>query len=130
MLVGTYLQNIGSNPPYQQTLTISNTRLDNPAGNFAVPTAVQSIRSVQPNFDTPYMQHWQLDFQHQLDNKTVFTVGYFGSKGTHLIGLTELNDLPAGRARNSLCARGTDSYVTAGVTLVTCQPAGYAFRNS
>ena len=130
VLVGTYLQNIGTNPPYQQTLTISNTRLDNPAGNFAVPTALQSIRSVQPNFDTPYMQHWQLDFQHQLGRKTLFTVGYFGSKGTHLIGLTELNDLPAGKARNSLCARGNDSYATPGVTLVTCQPAGYAFRNS
>ncbi len=71
VLVGTYLQNIGTNPPYQQTLTISNTRLDNPAGNFAVPTAVQSIRSVQPDFHTPYMQHWQLDVQHQLGRNTV-----------------------------------------------------------
>jgi hypothetical protein len=25
------------------------------------------------------------------------TVGYYGSKGTHLIGLTELNDLPSGK---------------------------------
>lgn len=130
VLVGTYLQNIGTNPPYQQTLTISNTRLDNPAGAFAIPTAVQSLRAVQPDFNTPYMQHWQLDFQHQLGQKTLFTVGYFGSKGTHLIGLTELNDLPAGKARNSLCARGNESYATAGVTLVTCQPAGYAFRGT
>lgn len=129
VLVGTYLQNIGTNPPYQQNLTITNTRLDNPAGNFAIPTAIQSLRAVQPDFDTPYMQHWQLDFQHQMGRKTLFTVGYFGSKGTHLIGLTELNDLPAGKARNSLCARGNESYVTTGVTLVTCQPAGYAFRN-
>ncbi len=130
VLVGTYLQNIGTNPPYQQTLTISNTRLDNPAGIFAIPTAVQSLRSVQPDFDTPYMQHWQLEVQHQLGRKTVLSVGYFGSKGTHLIGLTELNDLPAGKALNSFCAPGNNSYATAGVTLVRCQTPGYAFRNS
>ena len=130
VLVGTYLQNIGTNPPYQQTLTISNTRLDNPAGNFAIPTAVQSLRAVQPDFDTPYMQHWQLELQHQVGPKTLFTVGYLGSKGTHLIGLTELNDLPAGKALNSLCAPGNNSYVTAGVTLVRCQTPGYAFRSS
>lgn len=130
VLVGTYLQNIGTNPPYQQTLTVSNTRLDNPAGAFAVPTAVQSIRSVQPDFNTPYMQHWSLDFQHQLGAKTIMTVGYFGSKGTHLIGLTELNDLPAGKALNSFCAPGNNSFVTPGVTLVRCQLPGYAFRNS
>jgi hypothetical protein len=57
-------------------------------------------------------------------------VGYYGSKGTHLIGLTELNDLPAGKALNSMCAPGTTYYgQIPAPTLVTCQPAGYAFRN-
>ncbi len=131
VLNGTYLQNIGTNPPYQETLTVSNTRLDNPVGAFAVSTALQSLRAIQPDFHTPYMQHWQLDFQHQMGQKTLFTVGYFGSKGTHLIGLTELNDLPAGLARNSFCAPGTGFYAqTPAPALVRCQPAGYAFRNS
>ena len=77
------------------------------------------------------MQHWSFDVQHQLRANTVFTVGYFGSKGTHLIGLTELNDLPVGRARNSTCAVNTAFYgQTPAPTLVTCQPAGYAFRNT
>ncbi len=131
VLNGTYLQNIGTNPPYQETLSISNTNLDNPAGSFTASTALQSLRSVQTDFHTPYMQHWQLDVQHQLGQKTIFTVGYFGSKGTHLIGLTELNDLPAGLALNSFCAPGTGFYAqTPAPTLVRCQPAGYAFRNS
>src|SRR6185436_437733 len=67
----------------------------------------------------------------QLQAKTVVTVGYYGSKGTHLIGLTELNDLTPGKALNSLCAVNT-AYIgqTPAPTLVTCQPAGYTFRNS
>jgi hypothetical protein len=76
------------------------------------------------------MQHWSLDVQHQFGKNTVVDVGYFGSKGTHLIGVIELNDLPPGLALNSMCAPGNNSYATPGVTLVKCQPAGYAFRNS
>ncbi|HEY8458951.1 MAG TPA: hypothetical protein VIM99_01150, partial [Blastocatellia bacterium] len=53
--------------------------------------------------------------------------GYYGSKGTHLIGLTELNDLPPGKALNSMCASGAAFYAQ-NPTLVQCQPAGYAFR--
>ena len=58
-------------------------------------------------------------------------MGYYGSKGTHLIGLTELNDLPPGKALNSLCAPGNNfSAQTPSSALVPCQPAGFAFRNS
>ena len=35
------------------------------------------------------------------------TVGYYGSKGTHLIGITELNDIAPGVALNSQSAVGT-----------------------
>jgi hypothetical protein len=130
VLVGTYLQNIGLNPPYQVTATASNTRLENPAGGVPTNLAVQSLRAIQSDWNTPYMQHWSLDLQHQLTNKTVVSVGYYGSKGTHLIGLTELNALPPGKALNSQCAVGSAYYAqTPAPTLVQCQPAGYAFRN-
>jgi hypothetical protein len=123
---------IGANPPYQENFTITNTRLDNPgAGTTSPPSAAAStVRGVDTDWHTPYMQHWSLDFQHQLTSKTVMTVGYYGSKGTHLIGVTEINDLPPGLALNSFCARGNDTPQTVGVTLVRCQPAGYAFRNT
>ena len=131
VLVGTFEQNIGANPPYQETATASATRLDNPTGGVPTSLGVQSLRAIQSDWHTPYMQHWSFDVQHQLAAKTVFTVGYYGSKGTHLIGLTELNDLPVGKARNSLCAVNTAFYAqTPAPTLVTCQPAGYAFRNT
>src|SRR4029078_13108241 len=78
-----------------------------------------------------YMQHWSVDVQHQLTAKTIVTVGYYGSKGTHLIGLTELNEVAPGKALNSLCAKG-DAFIgqTPAPTLGTCQPTGYAFPNN
>lgn len=132
VLVGFAEQIIGQNPPYQQNFTISNTRLDNPGVAATAPpsAAASTIRGIDPDWKTPYMQHWSLDLQHQFGKKTVVTVGYYGSKGTHLIGVVELNELPPGRALNSLCAPGNNTYQTPGVTLVKCQPAGYAFRNS
>ncbi len=133
VLNGTFLQNIGVNPPYQITATASTTSLNNPAANAAVATglASQSLRAVQTDWHTPYSQHWTLDIQQQLTGSTVFTIGYAGSKGTNLQGLTELNSLPAGLALGSQCAPG-NNYVgqAAAFTSVQCQPNGYAFRNA
>ncbi|MEK7725457.1 MAG: TonB-dependent receptor [Acidobacteriota bacterium] len=130
VLNGFILQNIGANPPYQETLTITNTRLDNPAGNFSTSTALQSLRAVQRDWHTPYMQHWSLDVQQQLTSKTLVTVGYYGSKGTNLIGLTEKNSIPVGKANQSQCAPGVNYFgQAAAFTSVQCQPDGYVFRN-
>jgi len=77
------------------------------------------------------MQHWSLDLQQQLGKSTLVTVGYFGSKGTHMIGVTELNDIPPGVALNTNCAQGTAYYAqTPAPTLVKCQNPGYVFRNT
>lgn len=133
VLNGTFLQNIGTNPPYQITATASNTSLDNPAANAAVVAGVGSIslRAVQADWKTPYMQHWSLDWQQQLTDKTLITIGYFGSKGTNLQGLTEFNSLPVNRALNSMCAPGNNYFgQAAAFTSVACQNAGYVFRNS
>lgn len=132
VLAGFAEQIIGVNPPYQENFTILNTRLDNPASVATSPpsAAASTIRGMDTDWKTPYMQHWSLDVQHQLTSKTVMTIGYYGSKGTHLVGVVELNELPPGLALNSLCAPGNNTTQTAGVTLVRCQPAGYAFRNT
>ena len=131
-LVGFAEQIIGVNPPYQENFTIPNTRLDNPAGGSVNPpsAAASTIRGMDTNWKTPYMQHWSLDVQRQLGSSMVFSVGYYGSKGTHLVGVTEINDLPPGLALNSMCAPGNNTPATVGVTLVKCQTPGYAFRNS
>jgi hypothetical protein len=77
------------------------------------------------------MQHWSLDWQQQLGRKTLMTVGYYGSKGTNLIGIVDINLLPPGKARSSQCAPGNNYFgQAAAFTSVQCQPNGYAFRNA
>lgn len=46
VLVGAFLQNIGTNPPYQETVSGTNTRLDNPAAAIVAGNVVQSLRAV------------------------------------------------------------------------------------
>ncbi len=124
ILNGPLLQNIGLNPPYQETTIGSNSRLDNPGGAVSGAPTAQSLRAIQTDFKTPYMQHWSFDIQRQLAAKTKVTLGYYGSKGTNLIGLTELNSLRVGQALNTPCV------TAAGVLRPQCQPAGYVFRNT
>jgi len=120
------------NAPYLQTISQTLVSLDQPIPTGASPTVVaaatvSNVRAIQKDFKTPYMQHWSLDFQHQFGSKTVVTAGYFGSKGTHLIGFTELNDLPPGKALVTQCATGANTLQTPGVVTSVCQVAGTVF---
>lgn len=129
ILNGIFLQNIGINVPYQQNASLSNVVLDNPGGGASITATVPNLRAVQKDWKTPYMQHWSLDVQHQLTKDTVVTLGYYGSKGTNLIGVTEMNEVAPGVALNSTCATGNTYIGGPSATLGPCQPAGYAFRN-
>ena len=119
------------NPPFQETATQLLTSMDQPIPVGApVPVVASatpaSIRAIQPDFKTPYMQHWSLDVQRQFGANTVVSVGYYGSKGTHLNGNTEYNDLPVGFALNSQCATGTAALQDPGVVTQACMAAGTA----
>ncbi len=132
VLNGTYEQNIGTNPPYQETFTISHTRLDVPVPpgaplTLVASTAALSVRALQPIWKDPYMQHWSLEVQQQFGRDTSLSVGYFGSRGTHLIGAYELDDLLPGQALASLCAKGSNTLQTPGAKLVACQAPGTYF---
>jgi hypothetical protein len=131
VLNGTYEQNIGVNPPYQEVCTFALTSMASPvpAGQSCPPgsaaVAAPSLRAVQPQWKDPYMQQWSFQIQHLIGSKTMIDVGYFGSKGTHLIGAYELEEIPPGRAINTLCATGTSTTPT-----TPCQVAGTAFTSS
>jgi hypothetical protein len=132
VLVGFAEQIIGVNPPYQENFSINNTRLDNPAGTstFVPSAAASTIRGMDTDWKTPYMQHWSLDVQHQLTSNTVMSIGYYGSKGTHLVGVVEINELAPGQALHSQCATGSNTFQTPNVTLSPCLVAGTAFFSS
>jgi hypothetical protein len=122
---------LANNPPFQETKTATITTMDSPvpASQSVVASATAPVvaRSIQSDFKTPYMQHWSLDIQHQFGSKTVVTVGYYGSKGTHLIGFAEENDLPPGLATKTQCASGANTLQTPGVVTTLCMTPGTAF---
>ena len=134
VLNGTLLQQIGLNPPYQITCQVSGVNISNPvpSGNCNATAAATApnIRALQADWKTPYMQHWSLDVQRQITKDTIVTVGYYGSKGTNLIGAFELNELEPGYAisRGSMgCATGATYIGGPSPTLGPCQVAGGAF---
>jgi hypothetical protein len=118
---------VATNPPFQATATINPATLDNPlAGNPVVSLSVQNVAGIDPNFKTPYVQSWSLDFQHQINSKTLFTAGYFGSRGVHLSGLIDANLLPPGFALTQTCRTNNTNPPTFG----PCQTPGQVFTSS
>lgn len=119
---------VATNPPFQAQAVVNPATLDNPlAGNPVVSLSVPTVAGIDPNYKTPYVQSWSLDVQHQFGPKTLMTVGYFGSKGTHLSGLVDANLLPPGFALTQTCQ--TNSSLTA-PTFGPCQAPGFVFTSS
>ncbi len=115
-LVGWLEQAISSNPTTNYTqVQIANTRLDNPGlGSPVVSLAPTSPRGWDPNYHDPYIQQWSFEIQRQLSSDSLFTIGYVGTKGTHLIGAIDLNEVPPGAAAAAgLVPAG--GYITSGI---------------
>ena len=54
-----------------------------------------AVTSIQNKAVWPYVQQWHLDIQRELTGKTLLTVAYVGSKGTHLTLQRDLNQIPS-----------------------------------
>ncbi len=73
---------LSSNPPFATPLSvaglvpITNAR---PAAGAAI-----SPNNVDQNFDNSYVQSWNLNIQREVGRDLGVTIGYFGTKGTHL----------------------------------------------
>lgn len=79
-----------TNPPLAIPLTFSGTiRLDN-AINLAGAAGV-APQSINHDFGNAYVQAWNLNVQRELTRNLLFMIGYFGSKGTHLIVRRNIN---------------------------------------
>ena len=98
-LVGILEQNIFANPPFVQNVSISATNLANPGSVLAtISAAPLTLRAVSPRNITPYIQQYSLDVQREIKKDFIVDVGYFGTKGTHLLGIVDLNLLKPGAA--------------------------------
>jgi outer membrane receptor protein involved in Fe transport len=83
----------GTNPPFATAVALpanSTTTFGN-AINQAPPGSTVSPSSSDPNFDNAYVQSWNLNVQREVRPGLAVSVGYFGSKGTHLRLTRNLN---------------------------------------
>lgn len=91
--VGTQENGEFSNPPFAQNITISNTVLNNPGSVVPnVNLSPPALTVQQADWKQPYVQEWSLDVQRELWHRWFVDVGYFGNKGTHLVGVIDINE--------------------------------------
>jgi len=97
--IGRYESNVFANPPYVQSVSISNASFSNVnAGTVGVSAAPLVADGTQIPALIPYTMSWSFDIQHQLPKHVVLDVGYYGSKATHLQGLVDINQVAPGVA--------------------------------
>ncbi|HKN82609.1 MAG TPA: TonB-dependent receptor, partial [Pyrinomonadaceae bacterium] len=72
-----------SNPPLATPLSFSGPIT---FGNAFTTAGLAGLapNNVAPDFDNAYVQSWNLNIQRELGRDLAVTVGYFGTKGTHL----------------------------------------------
>lgn len=134
-LVGTFLQNLATNPPYQETCAVNLVSFNqftnpNPPCPVSASAAALTVRAVDPDYKTPYTQHWSLDVQQQLDSKTLVSVGYYGSRGTNLIGIVDINLLPPGFAVSRGATGCAPLNSTSTTPTTACQQANVPFQSA
>jgi outer membrane receptor protein involved in Fe transport len=118
-LFGTYEQNIFNNPPYVDSVSIPNTTLSNPAGGTAsVQNSPKALRGTAADWNTPYTQQWSLDIQHQFTPSTILSLGYVGTKGTHLLGIVDINTVFPGLAYTSGLVPASTTFTSANETIL------------
>jgi hypothetical protein len=84
---------LNSNPPFSTPLTSAAAGLH--LTNAAALAGASGLAPIviDPNFDNPYVQSYNFNIEEQLTPSTGLTVGYIGSKGTHLRIARNINQL-------------------------------------
>jgi outer membrane receptor protein involved in Fe transport len=89
---------LAGNPPFANPLAIlagSSTNLGTAITDARASGSI-APNAVDPGFDNPYIQSWNLNVQRDIGSGIAVTVGYFGSKGTHLRITRNINQLVNG----------------------------------
>jgi hypothetical protein len=118
-LVGTFEQTIFRNPPFVNAVTIPNVTFSNPsAGTATISNTPKYIQSTPIVFPTPYTQQWSFGIDRQLSRSMFANVSYVGTKGTHLIGIVDLNTVQPNLAYTSGLVPTTTTFTSANETLL------------
>ncbi len=98
-LYGTYEQNTFANPPYVSSIAYSNGSFTNiGSGTQGVSASPLVLHATQIPANIPYTQQWSFNIQQRIAKDAVLEVGYFGTKGTHLLGIVDINQAYPGAA--------------------------------
>ena len=92
--VSYYETTIFDNPPAVSSYAVSETSLDNPTGGgpaTSPSTTPGRLQALPINYQTPYTQQYSLDIQQELAPTFMLDVGYFGTHGTHLLGIVNID---------------------------------------
>ena len=97
---GLIEDNVFNNPPFLGSADFGGGVF---MSDLATLTANQSnippsLWTTDPRWKTPYSQQWNLDVQQQLGRDWLLDVGYVGNKGTHLVGVIDINQVAPGAA--------------------------------
>ena len=87
---GSYSQFGAYNPPFNSSVNIFNTSLDNP-GRTAGTVFPAGLNTALAPWKYPNVQKWSLSVQRQVLPDTTLSVGYVGTKGSHLLGFYDMN---------------------------------------
>jgi hypothetical protein len=68
----------------QSTNGVPNINISNPFGGQAAAGGFPAAVWLESPFKNGYLQQWNFNVQHELPSAMAFTLGYVGSKGTHL----------------------------------------------
>ena len=114
-LFGTYEQNIFANPPFVQSATYSNASFSDvtagtPTATIAAPLG---LHATQLPAHVPYVQQWNLTIERNIAPGTLVSVAYVGSKGTHLLGIVDINEAyPGAGVAAGLLPAGTTIFTS------------------
>jgi hypothetical protein len=92
--VSYYETTIFDNPPAVASYSQTNAVLDNPTGGASSTTPSSTpgrLQALPIIFHTPYVQQYSLNIQQQVTPSLMLDMGYFGTHGTHLLGILEIN---------------------------------------
>jgi hypothetical protein len=97
---GLIEDNVFNNPPFLGSASFGGgVFLSNLSSLVAgASTIPPSLWTTDPRWHTPYSQQWNLDVQQSVGRGWLFDVGYVGNKGTHLVGVIDINQVAPGAA--------------------------------
>ena len=108
--VGFVENNVFANPPFVGAVTIYGAPFDNPTAGQAAPNnAPPAIGGTEGKFRQAYIQQWNLDTQHELPYNVIADLGYYASKGTHLLAVVDINQPLAGAYTSQFAAGSINS---------------------